>query len=311
MDWLIHNPIADIHGPAFLLVYGAIALIVIFAADQTVRARDKSGLRAPPPVPPTFDPYELAYLRGGNNAVIRTVLYALHRRGLVTVTPKKRFSSSRLAATGDLHDAGTLTELEQLVLQRLSKPADPSSLFGNSGLESSVDRLCRPFQAKLESERLLRTEAMKEGALLIPLVASFGLFLLTLYKVTIAAADHRPVGYLLILTIVALVILWVRVGRAVRARVSDRGNAYLKQLQTAYENRRPGPRSAGPASQAGPSDLPSVAMVGLFGFGILAATPDAAFAGLFAKGAAGGGGCGGGCGSGGGDGGGCGGGCGG
>ena len=26
MDWLTHNPIADIHGPPFLLIYGAIAL---------------------------------------------------------------------------------------------------------------------------------------------------------------------------------------------------------------------------------------------------------------------------------------------
>jgi hypothetical protein len=78
----------------------------------------------------------------------------------------------------------------------------------------------------------------------------------------------------------------------VMKRLSDRGRAYLKQIQAAYQG----------------ADMSTVAMVGLFGIGILANTSDAAFAKLFPKGGAGGGGAdvgGGGCGSG------CGGGCGG
>src|SRR5215468_7775683 len=73
MDWLIHNAIADMYGPTFLLVYGAIALVVIVVAFGLVRSCDKTGLRPPPPVPGIFNPYEIAYLRGGKNEVIRTV----------------------------------------------------------------------------------------------------------------------------------------------------------------------------------------------------------------------------------------------
>jgi hypothetical protein len=45
-------------------------------------------LRAPL-VPAVFDPYELACLRGGEHAVIRTDLYALHYRGLIEVIPRR------------------------------------------------------------------------------------------------------------------------------------------------------------------------------------------------------------------------------
>jgi hypothetical protein len=63
MDWLTYNPIADIQGPAFVLVYGLVALAIIAAAYGIVRARNKSGVCEPPPVPPAFDPYELTYRR--------------------------------------------------------------------------------------------------------------------------------------------------------------------------------------------------------------------------------------------------------
>src|SRR5215831_20726508 len=103
MDWLTHNAIAEIPGPSFLWVYGVIAVAVIAAAYGIVRSRDKSGLRAPPPMPSMFDPYELAYLRGGENEVIRTALYALHQLGLIEVIPAKRSAPLRLAARAGVH----------------------------------------------------------------------------------------------------------------------------------------------------------------------------------------------------------------
>jgi uncharacterized protein (TIGR04222 family) len=83
MDWLTHNPIADLPGPQFLIVYGVAAVAVIAAAYGIIRLLDRTDRRKPPRVPGTFDPYEMAYLCGGTNAVIRTVLYALYLRGLV------------------------------------------------------------------------------------------------------------------------------------------------------------------------------------------------------------------------------------
>jgi hypothetical protein len=46
MDWLIHNAIADMYGPLFLLVYSAIALVIITVAYGIVRARRDRLARA-------------------------------------------------------------------------------------------------------------------------------------------------------------------------------------------------------------------------------------------------------------------------
>src|SRR5262249_47172438 len=100
MDWLIHNAIADIHGPSFLLVYGAIALVIITVALGFV-VSGETDRRGPPPVPSIFNPYEVAYLRGGKNEVIRTVLYVLYQLGLVEVIPKKWLQPSRLGGRAD------------------------------------------------------------------------------------------------------------------------------------------------------------------------------------------------------------------
>jgi uncharacterized protein (TIGR04222 family) len=302
MDWLIHNPIADIHGPPFLLVYGVIALVVIVVAYVSAKPRDRTGLHEPPPVPGAFDPYEVAYLRGGKNAVIRTALYALHQRGLMELLPKSWFKPARIVAKADPGAAVALTRLEERVFRSLVSPVEPSSPFQNVALAVDVERLCEPLRNKLESEELLRPAAARKSAMRPPLVASAVLVSLTLYK--IAMAEGRPFGFLIILTVVALVLLWILVAPGARARISDRGTAYLKRLQLAYGNMvRPAATRTGESSQP---DMASVALVGLFGLGILSGTPDAAFADLFARSAAAGGGCGSGCGGGGG--GGCGGG---
>jgi uncharacterized protein (TIGR04222 family) len=311
MDYLTHNPIADIHGPAFLLVYGLVALAVIAGAYGIVRTHDKSRLREPPLVPPTFDPYELAYLRGGTNAVTHTAVYALYRRSLVTIISSKRFKWSRLIATA-ASDTGTLTEVEKRVFEALDQPADPSSLF-HGKVAKDIETPCEPLRRKLESEELLRTADAKGTATWVLVAASSVLVALTLYK--IAIAEGRPVGFLIMLTILSLIVLWSVVGSVARGRMTDRGRAYLKRLQVAYENlRQPDARATGQLPQAEHLDAPSVAMVGLFGLTVLTATPDAAVAGIFASSASSGvssGGCGGGCGGGGGGCGGGGGGCGG
>jgi uncharacterized protein (TIGR04222 family) len=279
-------------GPTFLVVYIVVAIAVIGVAYAMVRARDKTGLREPPPVPATFDPYEIAYLRGGKYAVIRTVIYALYRRGLVEIIPGKWYQASKLAAKAEAPGAA-LTGLEERVLRSVRSPVDPSNLFQNE-LATDVERICEPYRYSLESEQLYRSEADRSSALAIPFVASLILVGLSFYRflAEIALPNSKSFGLLIILTIVSLVILWAfAVGPAVMKRISERGRAYLARIQAAYRG----------------VDMSTVAMVGLFGIGILANTSDAAFAKLFPKGGSGGGGgdAGGGCGSG------CGGGCGG
>jgi uncharacterized protein (TIGR04222 family) len=72
---------------SFGVVYALFVLVVSVAAFRMIRARDKTGVEELPPAPAVFDPYEIAFLRGGRDAVIRTVIYALYQRGRVDVIP--------------------------------------------------------------------------------------------------------------------------------------------------------------------------------------------------------------------------------
>jgi hypothetical protein len=65
MDWLIRNSIADIHGPAFLVLYFEVAAVTIALACVVVCLCEETRLHEPPPVQSTFDPFEFAHLWGG------------------------------------------------------------------------------------------------------------------------------------------------------------------------------------------------------------------------------------------------------
>ncbi|HMA71214.1 MAG TPA: TIGR04222 domain-containing membrane protein [Xanthobacteraceae bacterium] len=326
MDWLNHNVIADLHGPSFLLAYAAIALAIITVAYGIVRSCE-TDVRGPPLVPLTFDPYEIAYLRGGKNEVIRTVLYALYQGGFVEVIPGTRRQAPRLVRHADGPDTKELTELENRILASIDRPVEVSDLFWRGHLGGDVENLCGQFRRNLESDGLLRSDRVKQVALRIPLLAGGILVALSLYKIAMALSQGlHNVGFLIILTLLSLLLLWLAVGRIATARISDRGRAYLRRLQTAYAGIYEA--AAQPMEKAPQLDHASVLLISLFGLGTLRWAPDPEFASLFARGASGssgGGGCGagGGCGSGhgscggggggcgGGGGGGCGGGCGG
>jgi uncharacterized protein (TIGR04222 family) len=309
MDWLIHNPIADIHGPAFLIIYIGIAVGTILVAYAVVPLCDNTRLREPPPVPNAFDPYELSYLRGGKNAVIRTALYSLHQLGLVDATPRAWFTQGKLVVKADLPDGRALTGLEERVLRSVrsfGSPVKVAHVFKSQALGADVEAFCEWFRNRLESDELLfRRDASRLPAMLIVFAATAVLVLLSLWR--IATAEGRPVGFLIGLTVVAVLILSNVTWPHLRTRITARGNAYLKQFQLAYQNlRRAAAPGTGTSSQP---DLAGVALVGLFGIGILSGTADDAFARLFTSASVGGSGAstgcgGGGCGGGGGGGGG-------
>jgi uncharacterized protein (TIGR04222 family) len=270
-------------GPTFLFVYALISLALIAISRWFLWIGDRSGRRAPPPVPATFDPYEIAYLRDAKNAVIRTVMYALYHRGLVEIIPGKWFKASKIVASHDGRGV-PLTGLEDRVLRSVSAPTDPSTLFQGT-LGRDVEQFCAPFRNRLQSEELFRSDADRHAALMIPWAAT-AIIVITGLGRFMGSSPGARVGLLFFVMTIAILLLWWR-NRALDD-ISERGRAWLKQIQTAYQD----------------ANMPPVAQVGLFGIQALNGTSDAPFATLFSKGS-GSGGCGGGCGSG------CGGGCGG
>jgi uncharacterized protein (TIGR04222 family) len=307
MDWLFDNSLADLHGPQFLFLYAVFAGILVIAAVFFVDMQDRTGGMAPPPTPSDADPYELAFLRGGANEVIRTAIYALRQKGLIEIVEK-----GRIKATGVDPGSFELTRLERRVCEAILPAPLISQLFKN--LPEYVDRLCAPYRLRLSAEQLLSPPEVRRAAHYALAVGIGLLVALAAYKIAAAVMHGRSnLGFLIIETAASCFVLYWLVQRTASGNASKRGKALLSQIQLAYSGHAAAAFGGAADRNAGAAlGASALFMVGLFGFGILKGTPDAALAQQFAasRSGDGGGGCGsgGGCGGGGGGCGGCGGG---
>jgi uncharacterized protein (TIGR04222 family) len=308
MDWLFDNSLADLHGPQFLFLYAVFAGILVIAAVFFVDMQDRTGGMAPPPTPRDADPYELAYLRGGANEVIRTAIYALRQKHLIEIAEK-----GRIKVTGVGPGSLELTRLERRVYEAILPAPLISQLFKT--LPENVDRLCAPYRQRLSAEQLLSPPEVKRAAHNALAVGIGLLVALAAYKIAAAVMHGRSnLGFLIIETVASCFVLYGLIQRTASGNASKRGKALLSQIQLAYSGHAAAAFGGGAADRNSGAALGASAlfMVGLFGFGILKGTPDAALAQQFAasRSGDGGGGCGssGGCGGGGGGCGGCGGG---
>jgi uncharacterized protein (TIGR04222 family) len=305
MGWLFDNVLANMPGPDFLMFYATFACVVLVAAYVFIAMQDTTGDRPPPPIQGAVDPYELAFLRGGINEIIRTAVYSLRQQGLIEIVEQ-----TSIRATG--FSAGELTAIERAVLDALAPAPKIAALFADKNLRERLERLCGAYERRLSAEQLLKPPEMRRAARLALIVAGGLVIALAAYKLAAAAMHGRSnVGFLCIEAAVAFIaMIWI-FQWAKRGNASKRGKAFLAQVQRAYSGHLGA--VSGAATESAPAGAviggSALLMVGLFGFGILKGTPDAALAQAFAQSSGSGDGGGGSCGGGGdgGGGGGCGG----
>ena len=86
-NWFLHNTFADLPGPLFLTVYLSAIVATIVGAVWTLRRADPTSKFDLPEIPTHPDPYEIAYLRGGDNEVLRAALFGLIAKGNIEIVP--------------------------------------------------------------------------------------------------------------------------------------------------------------------------------------------------------------------------------
>lgn len=307
MRWAL-DLIANMYGPKFLGFYLAVCAFVLFASWWAARRRgdaDVAGGRDGG-LPHKPDPYLIAFLAGGPEAVTRLSIFQLFCKGWL----KQRPRTSRQAELAPAEGVEPLTKFEQDALDWFQGAGrTPREIFRKRGLTERLTEGCAPFQADALERGLLtpaehRHQAAWVGAAGIALIFGLGLFKL----VSALNSGHTNV--------VGLIIVGIFCSIAVAAicilpRLSRAGKRALRDLRLAHSNLKT--EWAMPGAPASYSAL----AFSLFGPPILINTPLASYGVFFqspATGAAGGcgssssGGCGGGAGGcGGGGGGGCGG----
>lgn len=323
MSSLWHNPLAEMYGPHFLAIYavviGGVAGVCFWMRNLVDPSTSLPALK----VPSHPDPYEIAYLRGGANEVIRTSIYKLIKLGYLAVEPlparAKRSNAQQISRTDTRLETANITPIENGLLSYFERPATTAALF-KTALPGQIDAMCHDYANNVAHDSLIASWDWRMRVRPIRTVGMAFLLLFGGYKLIAALHNgHTNVGFLVVLAIAGLfcVVMATHI-----PRVSDRGRRYLSALAHAYGSPVP-LRRYGLAGDGAAAVSASVLAVSVAGAHVLNGTPDAEYTMLFKRAQSnatvgcggGGGGCGtgscgssggGGCGSGG-SGGGCGG----
>jgi len=324
MDWLLHNLIADLYGPYFLIFYAAMIAVLVVACSTSIRNLDRTKNLEPPEIPAKLDPYEIAYLRGGENEVTRVAIASLIDRGLLRVAEKKSGpKTTKQIDLGRTPAPRDLSPIESSIMKWTGFPADPPQIFQSDGIPSLVSESCVHYQDELSEKNLLAPPEMRQLGRRLWVIGAALIIGLGVYKLVVAVAKgHHNVAFLVILGTVGMFAL--SLACLFLPRTSKMGRAYLEQLQLAYFGLKNQVHPIGSLTSAltmagdpgarGRLQNPAaysdcLLMVGIFGMASLAGTPLSDLTAMFKQGTSSAGGCGGGgCGGGGCGGGGCGGG---
>ena len=309
MNWLLHNPLADMSGPEFLVFFVLFVAGIALAVRLQSSAADRSASLPAPQVGGELDPYEVAYLRGGTNEVLRFAVFDLTRRGVLKILPAASKKERPLIAQGGR--GGGDSELERRVVAFFAEAKEAGSLFDSDVPKWAAPSCDQLYAPKLLREQYLSTPEMRAnrkrtlgyGFLLIALLAAYRLW-------EALVRGHHNIIILIAMAVIVFAFFLAWIGRS--PRLTQRGRTYLQRLRSVY---RPQLQLAG-AAPSGLIALPI--MVAATGMSALAGTEYESMNRMFAKQSSSGS-CGGGCGSGsssgggdgGADGGGCGSGCGG
>jgi uncharacterized protein (TIGR04222 family) len=262
MDWL-PQPFSGLSGPAFLLVYAAFAAAVIIVSRLQVTAADRSLTGPLPPVSPERDPYEIAYLRGGKNELLRFAIFdAVRRKVLRLAPPAKGKKTQRIEAVPEAGSAASAAPPLDKIVEFYAQPRTSEELFASPLPEAVEAWAATRFGPALESEHFFTDPAVKSTATRVRWYGSAALVIFAGLRFLEAfSLHHRNVGFLFVLLLVSfmLLLLFTQV-----PRLSRRGRAYLERLKEAL--RPPGgpaPAFVGAADAAGILDPIFVAVTGL------------------------------------------------
>ena len=281
MNWLIHNPIADLSGPAFLALYVLVIALAAWAARRAIRSNDATTLLDPPEIPLAPDPYEVAYLRGGPSELTRLILFDLMRRGFLkprALAGKRNAKAlpSTIERDPDHPDPAQLSALERTAFEAFTKPRDVAELFRPRTLAYRIRRGTEPLERRLQEEQLLSPPSRYGVMVRARLLAAAQILSLGGYKVAVAFATGRrhdvdPLPMISFFGVGAVCSV------SQMPRLTRLGRAHLDRLRTAFR----GLKTPKPATASAAPDPILLLTPALFGVAALAGTPYAYVSPMF------------------------------
>lgn len=290
MEFLKHNFIADMRGPEFLGLYAAVAFFMVVICWICASRKDPTRGLKPPAIPPKLDPYEVAFLRGGENEALRLLLLSLIHRGYLEITGDKEKTIRQKRGNPDPRH---LNATEATVFGWFRTEQKAADIFTLASATTEFTDWCAQFESRLRTEQLLSEPPAKRAMLIVATCGALVLLALGGYKLAIALSRGRSnVGFLIALMVISTIVVFA-VSYASVGRVSARGKSWLERLELAFEKLKS--RAVSATAQA--DDAALLLLVSTYGISVLEDTIYSSYPKMFKRAAERGGG-GGSCGSG-------------
>ncbi|HLM60281.1 MAG TPA: TIGR04222 domain-containing membrane protein [Pyrinomonadaceae bacterium] len=273
MDFLFDNPLANLDGPSFLVLYSFLIISTIIGYRVLKNRLDQSAHFAVPPIPSNPDAFEIAYLRGGANELARAVVFSLAHKNLLTFESGEKIS--RIHVTEGQIDRRDLSPMQLTALDWLGKTRDTNELFKKDGLANALKPFYENYQARLEMQHFFPDEEMKKQNKHLAIKAFLVFGALGAYKFLAALYNgYTNVLGIIVLTLIGLFILGAM---SKMPRLTKLGQTYLERLQLAFDRIRPSNHNADIYKQNAPEATvaaidPFLLSVGVFGGAALAGT---------------------------------------
>jgi uncharacterized protein (TIGR04222 family) len=217
-------PFSQIPWPAFLIYYIGLVIGCIILGWLFVNADGSTAY--PLPNLTRFKPLDIAALRGGWTAVIRTVVFSLWRRNLINIEGEKRDTEIESVSS----KKSVLSPVEKLIYQSAQTQTQTRDLLKDAGLSSQVERHLEPLYIEFEDLHLIRTHRDQLRAWITALALSLVIIAVGGAKVYLKIFHNRPFVSLIIIVIASTIALIsiLKPGKMAPTRL---GRRYLKELK--------------------------------------------------------------------------------
>jgi len=252
-----------------MLTLYLIAIVVALMAPILVSSMlDRSNGRPVPPVPDSPDPFRIAYLRGGENEVVRLLLFDLVRRAYLTIIADDgaKAKDRMISRADDPPVYDELSVLEASLVGFFEVAKRPSEIY-RSHIPALVRRSFESEQDDLVQMNMLIPQAV-ESKMITADRAAMVLGCMVGLGLGFVHFDSAAAG----IAIAGLFFFGQRkVDRLLsrRRRISKLGRKYISAIQAAFEDMKP--KASRPAANDDRDAL--LLPVGFYGTSVLIGTP--------------------------------------
>jgi uncharacterized protein (TIGR04222 family) len=229
IDILINIP-----APIYLLLFAIIILTCYFLGWFIINI--DGSLKYPLPEINTLNPYQIAALRGGRKAVIRTVIVSLWNRKLLRLESLNA-NIDTSSNYGDKVEFQSVPSqylkpisYEQAIHDYFSTKATPNEMFQNTGFQNKIDHLLDPTYNELEKLHLFRSKSYKNRAYFIIISISIILIFIAGVKLYYLEVGNMQF-YLFIELCLALIFLNHLIPKS---RTTKLGRKYLTSIENHF-----------------------------------------------------------------------------